>query len=103
MHVMQAQLYMSINDHLESLLKFTSVCRFTFPYMYSKPLQSSLSPSTLYLDMIANMYQWKSSKFNSLKEKKKYPMVQRGYVSHSRQGLRLPCTLLEEGCMYKLN
>jgi hypothetical protein len=92
MHVMQAQLYMSINDHLESLLKFTSVCRFTFPYMYSKPLQSSLSPSTLYLDMIANMYQWKSSKFNSLKEKKK--------VSHGSEGLCEPFKAGSQAAMY---
>lgn len=38
-----------------------------------------------------------------LKEKKLIPLCRGGYVSNSSQVLRLPCTLLEEGCVHNPN
>lgn len=70
---MHAQQYMGVNDALESLIKFTYVCRFAFPPMHSKTLQAALPPSTLYPDMLRSVYKWKPTKFNGLKEEKLIP------------------------------
>lgn len=70
----RAQLYMGVNDALESLIKFIYVCRLAFPYMHSKTLQAALPPSSLYPDRTGSVYKWKPTKFNGLKEEKLIPL-----------------------------